>query len=111
VDDALYDAQRRELHERRVENDGLRGIVHDLRLDMHRLRGEMYDLREMAYQADIARASAENRVVVLEIALRELVNRCDGAEGVQDDGSNMSTMAAHAVLGDFDEQDEQEAAK
>ena len=107
VDKRITELEQK-LHERRVENDGLRGIVHDLRLDMHRLRGEMYDLREMAYQADLARASAENRVVVLEIALRELVTRCDGAEGVQEDGSNMNTLAAHEALGDFVEVQEAE---
>ena len=31
-------------------------------------------------------------------ALEELVLRCDGAEGVRSDGSNIQTMRAHAVL-------------
>jgi hypothetical protein len=31
-------------------------------------------------------------------ALSDLVARCDGAEGVRADGSNIQTMAAHAVL-------------
>lgn len=33
--------------------------------------------------------------------LRDLVNRCDGPEGVLADGSNMDTSGAHAFLGDF----------
>ncbi len=37
----------------------------------------------------------------LAAALRALVDRCDGAEGVRADGSNIDTCAAHAVLGDF----------
>ena len=40
----------------------------------------------------------------LVAALRTLVNRCDGAEGVRADGSNIDTAAAHAVLGDFAEE-------
>lgn len=31
-------------------------------------------------------------------ALRELVERCDGDEGVRADGSNIQTMRAHAVI-------------
>ena len=31
-------------------------------------------------------------------ALKELVLRCDGAEGVRADGSNIDTLVAHAVL-------------
>lgn len=31
-------------------------------------------------------------------ALKALVARCDGDEGVQADGSNMDTLAAHAVI-------------
>ena len=34
-------------------------------------------------------------------ALSDLVTRCDGAEGVRADGSNIDTCAAHAALGDF----------
>ncbi len=41
------------------------------------------------------------RLAELEVALRALVDRCDGAEGIQPDGSNMDTCAAHAALGDF----------
>lgn len=39
----------------------------------------------------------------LRKALRDLVDRCDGPEGVRADGSNIPTMDAHAALGDFDE--------
>ena len=42
------------------------------------------------------------RIQVLRDALREMVTRCDGAEGVRADGSNIDTTAAHAALGDFD---------
>lgn len=34
----------------------------------------------------------------LREALTELVARCDGAEGVRADGSNIQTVQAHAVL-------------
>jgi hypothetical protein len=40
-------------------------------------------------------------------ALRELVERCDGDEGVRADGSNIQTMRAHAILEAFlDEPDD-----
>ena len=42
---------------------------------------------------------------VLEAALRDLVKRCDGAEGVRADGSNIDTRGAHAALGDFQAED------
>ena len=38
---------------------------------------------------------------ILERELRALVIRCDGADGVRSDGSNIDTLIAHAVLGDF----------
>lgn len=34
----------------------------------------------------------------LVAALAELVERCDGNEGVRGDGSNIQTMRAHAIL-------------
>lgn len=34
-------------------------------------------------------------------ALRELVTRCDGPDGVRADGSNIDTLVAHAALGDL----------
>lgn len=39
----------------------------------------------------------------LVLALRNLVTRCDGAEGVRADGSNICTLEAHAALGDLRE--------
>jgi hypothetical protein len=33
-------------------------------------------------------------------ALRDIVRRCDGREGVQPDGSNMDTSAAHVAIRD-----------
>lgn len=41
----------------------------------------------------------------LRKALQNLVIRCDGAEGVREDGSNIDTMEAHAALGHFAEED------
>lgn len=37
----------------------------------------------------------------LRKALRDLVDRCDGEEGVRADGSNISTFDAHVALGDI----------
>ena len=37
----------------------------------------------------------------LRKALRDLVDRCDGPEGVRADGSNISTLDAHGALGDL----------
>ena len=34
--------------------------------------------------------------------LRSLIQRCDEEEGVQEDGSNMDTSAAHAALFNWD---------
>jgi hypothetical protein len=34
----------------------------------------------------------------LVATLRNLVERCDGSEGVREDGSNIDTLAAHAML-------------
>lgn len=48
-----------------------------------------------------------DRIDELECALRDLVTRCDGAEGVRADGSNLCTIAAHVALGDFNEEEEQ----
>jgi hypothetical protein len=39
-------------------------------------------------------------------ALEELVTRCDGAEGVRADDSNIDTLGAHAALGHFDAKDD-----
>lgn len=41
-------------------------------------------------------------------ALRDLVTRCDGAEGVREDGSNIDTTWAHAALGDFEPQESED---
>ena len=40
---------------------------------------------------------AENAREVLE-SLEDLVERCDGAEGVRSDGSNIQTIRAHAAI-------------
>lgn len=39
----------------------------------------------------------------LRAALRALVDRCDGPEGVRADGSNIDTRSAHAALGDMED--------
>lgn len=39
-------------------------------------------------------------------ALDDLVTRCDGAEGIRSDGSNIDTIGAHAALGHFNESEE-----
>ena len=49
-----------------------------------------------------ANAQAIAKVHELVHALRELVDRCDGPEGVRGDGSNIDTRGAHAALGDFE---------
>lgn len=38
----------------------------------------------------------------LYAALRDLVARCDGEEGIRADGSNIETMRAHAALAKAD---------
>lgn len=43
-------------------------------------------------------AHACNHYPELVEALKELVARCDGAEGVRADGSNIQTHNAHALL-------------
>jgi hypothetical protein len=53
-------------------------------------------------QASVARWNKLQRVTrerdELIEALRDLVRRCDGDEGVRSDGSNIDTLAAHVVL-------------
>jgi hypothetical protein len=46
---------------------------------------------------DNARSLVRAYVNAIE-ALRDLVERCDGEEGVRPDGSNISTYRAHAEL-------------
>lgn len=42
-------------------------------------------------------------------ALRNLVTRCDGEDGVRADGSNIPTAQAHAVLARYDSADDDDA--
>lgn len=42
------------------------------------------------------------------LALSELVARCDGEQGVRADGSNIDTLHAHAALGDFENKEEKQ---
>lgn len=46
---------------------------------------------------------AVNEYPRLVDALRDLMLRCDGAEGVRADGSNIQTMQAHALLDEIGE--------
>lgn len=48
-------------------------------------------------------AHAANAYPRLVEALRELAYRCDGEEGVREDGSNIQTYAAAALLRDLGE--------
>lgn len=44
------------------------------------------------------RDQLRERVAELTEILEELVNRCDGEEGIRADGSNIQTMRASAIL-------------
>lgn len=68
------------------------------------LHAAQQELKAARAKAEMDLYHAHNRQNDLYAALRELVTRCDGAEGVQPDGSNMDTTDAHAALGDFNEQ-------
>lgn len=57
--------------------------------------------REHSADMEVAHANEKTRADRLEAALRRLVERCDGAEGVLADGSNIDTIDAHAALGDL----------
>lgn len=55
----------------------------------------------LTYQVGSARTLArqlEQELGDALYALRKLVERCDGEEGVRADGSNIDTRAAHALL-------------
>jgi hypothetical protein len=47
---------------------------------------------------EVTPIDTRNSLNELLAALRELVERCDGEEGVRADGSNIQTMAAHAAI-------------
>ena len=53
-----------------------------------------------AYETFSLNNNPQRRAEKLAAALKALVIRCDGAEGVQPDGSNMDTFAAHQALKD-----------
>lgn len=42
---------------------------------------------------------------ILLRALEDLVERCDGDEGIRKDGENIDTRSAHAALGHFNDGD------
>ena len=57
------------------------------------------DALDAVHQSDAAYiVHAANAYPQLVAALRELMLRCDGDEGVRADGSNIQTMQASAVL-------------
>ena len=69
----------------------------------HELRG--YDSRSVGWRSDrgalvCAAMSADETLQQSDLLkeLKALVARCDGAEGVQPDGSNMQTITAHAAI-------------
>lgn len=39
-------------------------------------------------------------------ALKKLVERCDGSEGVREDGSNIETIHAHALIENIEVQED-----
>ena len=45
------------------------------------------------------------QIAKLREALEDLTLRCDGAEGIRADGSNIQTIKAHAALGTFAEEE------
>ena len=59
------------------------------------------DKRIRSQAAELIRLRAD-RARLVE-ALRDLMTRCDGPEGVRADGSNIQTMQASAVLHDLGE--------
>lgn len=63
-------------------------------------RNDVDTINQLRLKKDAATARAER----LETELRNLTPRCDGAEGVRADGSNIDTTGAHAALGDFQEE-------
>lgn len=67
-------------------------------------RAALEVIEHMRHARTIAR-DIENAVIKLladrtelAAALEELMLRCDGAEGVTEDGSNIQTIRAHALL-------------
>jgi hypothetical protein len=67
------------------------------------LRGVVLGLRDANVVVDKQLALLAREKLKAQAALRQLVERCDGDEGVRADGSNLDTLAAHAVLGDLAE--------
>jgi hypothetical protein len=91
--------------ESKYDDEEYRAAVDCLILARYLERGLM-ELRAEFNAAVQVGASYKKQAARLREALAELVNRCDGDEGVLIDGSNIQTIGAHAALGDFDPETE-----
>ena len=56
-------------------------------------------------QANEKMREQREQIAKLRGALEDLTLRCDGAEGIRADGSNIQTIKAHAALGTFAEEE------
>lgn len=74
--------------------DTVRDLARALERENAALREDIE--RHLAVASTLATENA-----ALREALEDLVSRCDGAEGVRADGSNIQTMRAHAALGEL----------
>lgn len=78
----------------------LRAGFHRCRIDIRMESGETFSVHLFGERAEnFAGLHAQKQErAQLVAALRELMLRCDGDEGVRADGSNIQTMAASALL-------------
>lgn len=100
-----------------VEVTKLRGMIATLRNENSELRSTLATEKDRADKAeyyakrltlhlsmtalndkDLKIASLTEKLKAVNDALEDLVQRCDGDEGVRADGSNIQTIKAHAVL-------------
>jgi hypothetical protein len=85
----------------------LAGEREDHRLTLERMSERHEEERAAALETakqhveELTAAWEKERGELLE-SLADLVTRCDGPEGVRADGSNLQTMAAHAVLDEIE---------
>ena len=62
----------------------------------HRGRAHLYRARHG--HGHVVQTASSQEAAMNACPICELVTRCDGAEGMRADGSNIQTMAAHAIL-------------